>query len=999
MPESSQPNSPKPSLQSSAATPSSDLALRQMRQVLDATADGIVIIDREWNFTFANKRALHLVGTEDIIGHNIFQLLPGNNNEPFNTAYRTAMDRHVPAEFEAFYPSPINTWCKVCARPCDDGIIVFFSDITDRKLTELRENAIALRFAQVLEAADDSIVCIDRKWNCSFANRAARTILKTDNLIGENLWTRFPSNQDEPFASNYRTTMEQRIPTDFEAYYPEPLNIWFRVLARPYEDGMIIFSRDVTNRKRAEIARDVSVRELNQVLEVTTDAIVSYDRKWNFTYVNPRAKELLAPSGDLLGKNLWESFPDAIFPDSPFVKHYHRAMDERLPCEFEAYYPAPLNLWLRLQARPSDEGIVVFFRDVTTERAVKNHLLRQQEVLTFVQQTARVATWEVNFESRSMTFGDGSQPVFGRPLDSIKSIETFFSIIHPDDLSLVQKATAKAFETRTVTACDYRVLAEDGNTIWLEGRGIATYDDTDKLVTLRGMTTDITARKLNEEQLSASESRYRVLADLNPQAIWMGAADGSITYANQSFLDYIGMTLDDLAGWLSAFDINDRDRVLSTWLHSVETGEDYEIEARLIRASDGVSRWWSLRGRPVRSESSAILNWLGVAVDIHDSRTAAVSLRAEKLEIERQRAELETIYDTAPIGLALFDPVDFRYLRLNNRQAAFFGLKPVDILGKTVVEMAAIPGLRELFQQVAAGTPVVNQLLEGRLATDPPEEHRYWNVSYSPVLNPDGTVRAITAVSLEITNQKKAEAALIQSEKLAAVGRLASSISHEINNPLEAVTNLLYLIAMNDDMPTELKDYVQTAQSELSRVCQIATQTLRFHRQAVNATHVSAEALVSAVLNLYQGRLANSNIAVEATYATSIKILCFENDIRQVLNNLIANAIDAMRNGGRLVIRAHEATVHATTDPRTSTRGVRITIADTGHGMSAATRDRVFEPFYTTKDLNGTGLGLWISAGIVQRHNGHITLRSSQHPIHHGTVFSLFLPLQVHPTP
>jgi signal transduction histidine kinase len=255
----------------------------------------------------------------------------------------------------------------------------------------------------------------------------------------------------------------------------------------------------------------------------------------------------------------------------------------------------------------------------------------------------------------------------------------------------------------------------------------------------------------------------------------------------------------------------------------------------------------------------------------------------------------------------------------------------------------------------------------------------------------DGSVEAIAAVVLEVTHQKKAEAALIQSEKLAAVGRLASSISHEINNPLEAITNLLYLIGLSDDLPESTRQYLQTAQSELSRVCQIATQTLRFHRQAVRATRVSASDLVDAVLNLYQGRLANSHIQVDARYATSTTILCFENDIRQVLNNLIANAIDAMRpGGGRLIVRAHDATDYSPdySQPR---HGIRITIADTGHGMSATVKARLFEPFYTTKDLNGTGLGLWISAGIVTRHQGKLSYRSSEHPIHHGTIFSLFL--------
>src|SRR5207245_4302038 len=171
---------------------------------------------------------------------------------------------------------------------------------------------------------------------------------------------------------------------------------------------------------------------------------------------------------------------------------------------------------------------------------------------------------------------------------------------------------------------------------------------------------------------------------------------------------------------------------------------------------------------------------------------------------------------------------------------------------------------------------------------------------------------------------------------------------------------------------------------------QIATQTLRFHRQAAKPTWVSPAELLDAVLNLYHGRLTNSGIRVEASYSTDRNILCFENDIRQVLNNLIANAIDAMRQGGRLVVRAHDAIDYPPEYPD-GRPGIRITIADTGHGMSPAVQARLFEPFYTTKDLNGTGLGLWISAGIVSRHQGRLTFRSNQDSVHHGSVFSLFL--------
>ncbi len=179
----------------------------------------------------------------------------------------------------------------------------------------------------------------------------------------------------------------------------------------------------------------------------------------------------------------------------------------------------------------------------------------------------------------------------------------------------------------------------------------------------------------------------------------------------------------------------------------------------------------------------------------------------------------------------------------------------------------------------------------------------------------------------------------------------ALRISHEINNPLEAVINLLYLAGIHDRLPQEVGEYLQAAQNELARVSQIATQSLRFHRQTTKPSRVGAAELIDSVVDLYQGRLFNSDIEVHRFYASSLRILCFENDIRQVLNNLIANAIDAMRQGGRLLLRTHD-----TTDWKSGRKGIRLTVADTGHGMAEGVKERLFDAFYTTKDLNGTGL-------------------------------------------
>ena len=218
------------------------------------------------------------------------------------------------------------------------------------------------------------------------------------------------------------------------------------------------------------------------------------------------------------------------------------------------------------------------------------------------------------------------------------------------------------------------------------------------------------------------------------------------------------------------------------------------------------------------------------------------------------------------------------------------------------------------------------------------------------------------------------------------MGRLASSIAHEINNPLEAVTNLVYL-AQKSTQDERTLSYLTAVENELRRASAIANQTLRFHKQSTAATTVSCDDLISDALSLFQGRLLNSSITVKKEKRTDKPVECFEGEIRQAIANLIGNAIDAMHpRGGKLLLRSREAT-----DFSTRRKGVTITVADTGSGIPKETVSRLFEPFFTTKGHGGNGLGLWISNGIVARHQGKLSLKSK---VGKGTVLRLFLPLR-----
>jgi PAS domain S-box-containing protein len=239
----------------------------------------------------------------------------------------------------------------------------------------------------------------------------------------------------------------------------------------------------------------------------------------------------------------------------------------------------------------------------------------------------------------------------------------------------------------------------------------------------------------------------------------------------------------------------------------------------------------------------------------------------------------------------------------------------------------------------------------------------------------------LLATAMDITERRLAQQALMSSEKLAATGRMAATIAHEINNPLEAVTNLLYLARTQ---PENTQKYLEMADEELKRVAHITKQTLGFYRDPTSATKVAPARLLEDVLSIYSRRLENKQIAVLSEFDEAAQVTAYSGEIRQVFSNLVSNAVDAMPNGGKLYLRVRQGR-----RVRDSIPGVLVTIADTGAGIPRDTMKRIFEPFFTTKSDVGTGLGLWLTRGIIEKHKGTIRVRSR---VDRGTVFQVFLP-------
>ena len=269
-------------------------------------------------------------------------------------------------------------------------------------------------------------------------------------------------------------------------------------------------------------------------------------------------------------------------------------------------------------------------------------------------------------------------------------------------------------------------------------------------------------------------------------------------------------------------------------------------------------------------------------------------------------------------------------------------------------------------------------------------ERRVIEESAAPIVDSSGKLRGIVLVFRDMTERRRAETVLRSSERLALVGRLSATIAHEIQNPLDAVTNLLYLIEHTHGVPPSVLEYAQIGQDEVSRITQITRQLLSFNREAREPVPVDLGEVIDSVFGLFGPKLTSNGIAVRKDYETKEKILGLPGELRQLFSNLIGNAMEASDKGGAIQVKVSSAT-----DWRDGMRkGVRVVIADNGSGIPQPARRGLFTPFFTTKGEKGTGLGLWVSKGIVEKHEGSMRFRSSTDGIRRGTTFSVFLPLE-----
>jgi PAS domain S-box-containing protein len=752
-----------------------------------------------------------------------------------------------------------------------------------------------------------------------------------------------------------------------------------QVRAVPYRDtaGNIIewvgMHTDITDQMTAKADVGLAHEKLESMLTGMTDGLAIRDNEGRYTYMSERAAQILGVDRKaVIGKHYLEVFPTA--RHSEIEVQTRRALETRQPAHFERYLAGSVNKWLEYHYYPTEEGLSVYVRDITERKTAEEAHARAEVAARRVHETLEGVLagmtdglcivdkhWCYTYfnEQGGRLLGVRAQDMLGRCI---------WDVFPPAEESSFGQACHQAVDTgEPVHIVDYY---QEPMNKWIESHCYPSADG------LSIYFRDVTPAKLAEQAIARSEMETRKASE-KLQAVLSHMTDGlfmidrdwSFTYFSEQGAHKLGVRAEDMLGH----------NLLVVYPHSVDTsfrqrcgeamsnGRPAHFEAHYLEPQN---RWIEYHAYPSADGLSVYFR------DISERKDAEGSLAQSVAETRTVNETLAGVLAGMTDGLAVVD-TGWRFTYFNEQAGLLLGVSAKDMLGKRLWDM--FPAAEEASFGLKMREAVASGKLAHTLDFYPDPINKWLDCHYYP------SSEGLSIYFHDVTAKLEADEALQRSEKLVLAGQLAASISTEIKAPLETAANLLTL-SLQMTLADPVRSNLIRAEQEIARVARATTQTLRFHRHSTTIpTRADVIEMLDSNFEIFAPRFTAAGINVERDYTSGPRLFCYGDEIRQVFANLLSNALEATPHGGTVRLRVRPAPFFG---------GIRVTIADTGHGIPAAFQPRIFDLFASTKDDTGAGLGLWVSEGIMRKHKGRISMRSRTASANgpHGTVFAIFLP-------
>jgi PAS domain S-box-containing protein len=875
----------------------------------------------------------------------------------------------------------------------------------------------------LLEGIGEGFFALDSDWRFTTFNHAAEEIfgLPRAAVIGRALWEVSTKIIGTEFERRYRRVMSERTREEFESFSALRPDRYHEVRAFPFGDGLGAAFRDITDRRRA--AQTLRERELELARVQRIGGVGGMEVDLRNGFRNRRSPEYLHLHGlpPSAANETHEQWVQRIHPDDRVSaeKHFRDAVvgsDKNYISEYRIVRPSDGEVrWIRAMAEieRDEDGralkLIGAHLDITDRKGAEQVARASEERLRAVTDALPLLISYVDkdriFRFANKTYEDW----FGRPLSEIVGLE----LIDVMDRAMYEARRpfidrALAGETVTYEA-DF---ARARGTAHTEIVHIPHHDQNGRVAGMYTVVQDITTRKLAERRLSESEERFRSIADSAPAPIWVSRLDGLREFVNRAYHEFLGVTLAEALkfDWRRALHSDDLARILREQRAGESSLRPFTLEARYLRG-DGQWRWLRSESQPRWGPNGEHAGFIGVALDITALKEAEQKLTQVNETLEwriqdrtQQLAATEALIQTffnhsSECHAVLSEQGDgqFRYEEINPATLRLYGKIREQVIGYTIeqvfgAEAAAVIG-GHLTACLRLGGPYryerthCEATIEA-LATPAPQE--------------PGAPRRLIVSAHDVTERRRLEQQLRQSQKMEAVGQLTGGVAHDFNNLLTLVLGGLELIGRQiPNLPdpgalTRIERAKDMALQGVRRATALTSRLLAFSRQQpLTPQSLDVNKLVAGICELLRRTLGES-IVLETVLAGGLwRTFADPNQLENALLNLALNARDAMPDGGKLTIETANAAldkvyVASLNEPVEAGQYVMIAVADTGAGMDQATRERAFDPFFTTKEVGkGTGLGLSQVYGFARQSAGHVKIYSE---IGEGSTIKIYLP-------